>query len=105
LAKEKLPSQREAVILSILINGEKYGREIRNQYTERTGRKMPLGSLYTTLNRMERRGFLKSHMGESTHKRGGNRRKYFEMTGCGERSLHSFETLISETLFRVSSRV
>jgi len=105
LAKEKLPSQREAVILSILINGEKYGREIRNEYEQHTGRKMPFGSLYTTLMRMERYGFIKSWLGESTHERGGNRRKYFEMTGYGERSLHNFEAFISEAIFRVPSRV
>ncbi len=91
MAKEKLPSQRQAVILSILINGEKYGREIRNEYEKHTRRKMPLGSLYTTLSRMETYGFIKSRMGESIHARGGNRRKYFKMTGAGQQALNAFE--------------
>ena len=94
MAKEKLPSQREAVVLSILINGEKYGCEIRNDYEKRTRRKMPLGSLYTTLSRMEGYGFVKTRMGESSHERGGNRRKYFRVTGMGERALTAFENYV-----------
>ncbi len=98
LDKEKLPSQRQAIILSILINAEKYGREIRNEYEERTGRKMPLGSLYTTLSRMEGYGFVKSHMGESTHERGGNRRKYFEITRIGQRAFNAFEIFVHNAI-------
>lgn len=100
MGKEKLPTQREAVVLSILINGEKYGREIRNEYEERTGRRMPLGSLYTTLSRMEGYGFIRSWMGESTHERGGNRRKYFTITGAGQRAFDAFGLFIGSALQR-----
>ncbi len=81
--RTRLPNYREAVILGILINGEKYGREIRNEYERRTGEGMPLGSLYTTLHRMEKKGFVESRMGESVPQRRGNRRKYFEITAAG----------------------
>lgn len=94
--REKLPSQRHAAILAILINGKKYGREIRNEYEKRTGQKLPLGSLYTTLMRMETYGFVSSWLGESTHERGGNRRKYFEVTAAGQRALNAFEKLITQ---------
>jgi len=94
----KMPSQREAAILSILINGEKYGREIRNEYEERTGRQLPLGALYVTLGRMESGGLVASRMGESVHERGGNRRKYFKMTGLGERALALFEDHVVRAL-------
>lgn len=96
--KEKMPTYREAVILSILINGERYGREIRNEYEKRNSRKMPLGSLYTTLMRMGQYGFVKSRMGESSHERGGNRRKYFRMTGLGVRALEAYEVLCQRSL-------
>ena len=93
----KMPSQREAAILSILINGEKYGREIRNEYEERTDCQLPLGALYVTLSRMEDSGFVESRMGESVHERGGNRRKYFKMTGLGERALAAYDEYILAT--------
>ncbi len=95
MKKEKLPSQREAVILSILLNGEKYGRQIRDDYEQRTGKKIPFGSLYTTLSRMKEHGYVRSWIGESNSKRGGNRRKYFEMTGTGQRALNSFQLFIT----------
>lgn len=89
----KLPSQREAQILTLLINGEKYGRQIRNEYIERTGSNMPIGSLYTTLNRMINRGFLESRMGESCPERGGNRKKYFKITAMGCTALNAFDMM------------
>lgn len=94
----KMPSQREAAILSILINGERYGREIRSEYEERTNRRLPLGALYVTLSRMEDSGLVESRMGESVHERGGNRRKYFKMTGLGERALAAFENDVIRAL-------
>lgn len=94
----KMPSQREAAILSILINGEKYGLEIRNEYEDRTERQLPLGALYVALSRMEDSGLIESRMGESVHERGGNRRKYFKMTGLGERALAAFENHIIKAL-------
>ena len=101
MEKIKLPSQREAVILASLINGEKYGREIRNAYEHETKRKMPLGSLYVVLGRMEDKyGFIKSRMGESGHKYGGNRRKYFKITGLGETALRAYEMLPLKAIFK-----
>lgn len=91
MIKERLPSQRQVQILDILINGRRYGREIRNEYENRTGRILPLGLLYTTLTRMETYGFVTSSMGEPSHERGGNRRKYFEITGPGQGSLDALE--------------
>lgn len=105
MKKEKLPSQREAVILSILINGEKYGREIRDEYETRTRMRMPLGSLYTTLSRIEAYGFITSWMGESTHERGGNRRKYFEIKAKGHMALHNFEALINNVFVNVRGSI
>ncbi len=82
-------NRREAAILSILLHQERYGLEIRDEYQKRVGKNLPLGSLYVTLNRMEekKKGLIRSRLGESSHDRGGNRRKYFKITGKGERAL------------------
>ena len=81
--KVPLPNQREGIILSILVLGEKYGREIRNDYETRTKHEMPLGSLYVTLDRMEGKGFISSRLSDTESIRGGNRRKYFKLTASG----------------------
>ncbi len=80
-----MPSMTEAVILAILANGERFGRQVRDEYRARTRRSMPIGSLYVTLERMEQRGYVRSRMGEASEKRGGNRRKYFRLTAEGHR--------------------
>ncbi|NOT01907.1 MAG: helix-turn-helix transcriptional regulator [Phycisphaerales bacterium] len=97
-----LLNQREAELLAITINGERYGRDIRNQYEQRTDRKLPLGSLYVTLDRMEDKGYLTSRMGESAHNRGGYRRKYYKITGAGQRALNAYQIAVSACLGRLS---
>ncbi len=94
MKKIKMPTHREVIILGILTPGERYGREIRVEYERDAGRSMPLGSLYVTLDRMEKAGFVKSRIGESGHHRGGNRRKYFELTGHGYRMLKAVEVAL-----------
>ena len=93
MAKDN-PSLREAELLALLISGEKYGREIRDLYEKRIGRVMPLGSLYTTLDRMEDSGFVSCRMGDSTHERGGNRRKFYKLTGAGTSALNALRQTI-----------
>lgn len=92
--KDKLPNNREAVILDIVINGERAGRDIRNEYESRTDMKMPLGLLYTTLTRMETSGFVESRTGDGKPERRGYPRKFFSITGTGERALSAYQTFI-----------
>lgn len=84
--KKSVPpaSQREAVLLGCLLHGERYGLEIRDEYHKRTAIELPLGSLYTTLDRMQEKGFVTSRMGDPVPNRGGNRRRYFKITGDGQ---------------------
>jgi PadR family transcriptional regulator, regulatory protein PadR len=96
------PNQTEAVILGSLIAKERYGREIRDEYERRTGRTMPLGSLYTTLDRMVAKGFLRSREGEETSERGGNRRKYFEITASGRAALDAWDSLAHGVMGRLA---
>ncbi len=77
----------EARILSALRSGQKYGLEIIDTVKQETKKGISLGGLYTTMHRLEKKGFVKSRWGESTAERGGNRRKYYELTGSGRKVL------------------
>ncbi|MCA9500801.1 MAG: PadR family transcriptional regulator [Nitrospirales bacterium] len=81
---------REALILAILREGNKYGREIRDECETRAGHNVPLGSLYTTLSRMEEKGLIRSHTEKSSAGRGGNRRNYYQITGAGQIALSEY---------------
>ena len=76
---------RELHIMSILLNGEKFGRQINLDYEKIASKRMPIGSLYTTLDRMMDKGFIKSREGEQNPEYGGNRRRYFCLTAKGRR--------------------
>ena len=93
MQESKVASYRELVLLSVLTAAdEKYGRQIREEYKQRTKEEMPLGSLYVTLDRMEDKGFIRGRMGESASERGGNRRKYYRITANGRTTLQRAQT-------------
>ena len=94
MGTDKLPNNREAVFLDILINGTRAGRDIRTEYESRTNTKMPIGSLYTTLTRMETAGLVTSRTGDSKPERRGHPRKFFSITGTGERALNAYQVFV-----------
>lgn len=75
-------TSREAVILSIVKEQPSYGIEIREKYAKRTGRVMPLGSLYTTLNRMKDKKLI--------HPQAKAKLKIYKTTATGRKKLNSF---------------
>lgn len=87
----KRTSQLEAIFLSILINQERYGRQVSAEYFKRTGQELSLGSLYTTLNRMVDCGLVKSRPGAASERHQGNRRRYFRITASGHQALDAYE--------------
>jgi len=74
----------ELKVLSTLLVGEKYGLEITKSMEEEMDIKFSLGTIYNLLYRMEEEGYIKSKRGEATSVRGGNRRKYYKLTGLGQ---------------------
>ncbi len=87
----RLPTTREAVILAILLEQERYGVEISRLYHQRTGRPMPAGSLYATLGRMQQKGLIALRR-ERSAATGRGRRTYFSITPRGRQALKTLET-------------
>lgn len=55
---------------------------------EREGeRAVALGAVYATLDRLERKGFVTSRLGEGTPERGGRRKRLYGVTADGLRAL------------------
>ncbi len=48
---------------------------------------MSINAVYTTLERLETKGLLRSWIGEPTAQRGGRRRKFYAMRPAGETAL------------------
>ena len=87
-----LPSigNTELIILTALAGRrELYGLQVVQRVQELTDGKvkLSLGGLYTTLHRMERKRIISGRWGETTADRQGARRRYYRVTGLGERVL------------------
>jgi DNA-binding PadR family transcriptional regulator len=51
------------------------------------GRNVSIGAVYTTLGRLEDKGYVRSWSGPAGSDRGGRPRRYFQVTGVGQRAL------------------
>ncbi len=65
------------------LGGGAYGASIRLEIAEATGRSCSIGALYTTLGRLEEKGFVKTWMGEPTPERGGRPKRMVRITSSG----------------------
>lgn len=69
---------------------EAYGAAIREEVEHRTGRRCSIGALYTTLDRLEKKGFVKTWMGDPTPKRGGRSKRLVRITSKGVQAATEF---------------
>jgi len=68
---------------------------VRREIEEHAGREVSISAIYTTLERLEQKGLVRSRIGEPTAERGGRRRRHFEMLPLGARSLRDAYRAIS----------
>ena len=67
-----------------------YGVAIRHEIEQATGRPCSLGALYTTLDRLETKGFIKTWMGDPTPQRGGRPKRMVRVTAKGIQAASDF---------------
>lgn len=67
-----------------------YGAAIRQDIENATGRRCSLGALYTTLDRLEAKGLIKTWMGDATPQRGGRSKRMVRITPEGIRAARAF---------------
>lgn len=76
------------VLMAVLrLEEEAYGMRIHEVLENRAGRRCSYGALYTTLDRLEQKGYVSSSMGEPTAERGGRAKKYFKIDNLGRAAL------------------
>ena len=67
-----------------------YGAAIREEIEDATGRRCSIGALYTTLDRLEAKGFIKTWMGDPTPQRGGRPKRMVRVTAKGIEAATAF---------------
>lgn len=84
------------------LGNEAYGVAIREDLAATTGRKCSIGALYTTIDRLEAKGFLKTWMGEATAQRGGRSKRMVRVTPKGVQAARDFYDAIASASRGVS---
>lgn len=71
-----------------------YGASIREQLVAAARRKCSIGALYTTIDRLEGKGLLKTWMSEATPERGGRSKRMVRVTAKGVLAAKEFYTAV-----------
>lgn len=89
MKETRLGDFEETILLIVGILGDKkaYAYKITDEFNSQTGRSVSIGSVHSTLSRLEGKGFLTAEFGEATAKRGGRRKRIYTITAYGRRAL------------------
>jgi DNA-binding PadR family transcriptional regulator len=92
---EHIGEFEQLVLLALLRLGrDAYGATIRDEIEARGGRAASISAVYTTLERLEAKGLVRSRIGAPTPQRGGKRKRHYELLAPGVRALRqSHETI------------
>jgi len=83
----------ELVLLAILSQGDNaYGVTILEALEEATNRSITIGSLYTTLSRLDEKGLVESWIGEPTAERGGRAKRHYRVRGSAQALLKEVQS-------------
>ena len=78
----------ELVLLIVaILHNNAYGVAVMEEIESQTGRKINISAVHSALDRLERKGFLKSFIGGATRERGGRRKRFFQITTAGKGAL------------------
>jgi PadR family transcriptional regulator, regulatory protein PadR len=72
-----------------------YGAAIRHEIEATTTRRCSLGALYTTIERLETKGLLKTWMGDATPQRGGRAKRMVQVTAKGVQAATDFYNAVT----------
>ena len=88
MKKQSVGEFEQMILLALIrLKDNAYGMTIRQEIDSRTNRSPSIGAVYTTLERLERKGFVSSYIGEATDERGGRPKRYFKAKALGINAL------------------
>jgi DNA-binding PadR family transcriptional regulator len=93
---EYLGELEQVVMLAVArLEGEAYGMSVRREIESRAGRSVAIGAVYSTLERLEDKGFVHSVERGSGSPTDNRARRFFELTAAGVDALHAANDLQS----------
>ena len=99
MRRSDLGEFEEVVLLAVAgLYPEAYSVAIAEELEAQTGKTITTGAVHAALQRLEKKGYLNSRMGEATAQRGGRRKRLFALTVAGSSILHQVR-LVRENLW------
>lgn len=93
----------EVVLLTVAVLGEgAYGVAITDELDRQTGRSVSISAVHAALHRLQEKGMLSSRLGDATAERGGRRKRLFNVTVLGSRTLHDIRSVREQLWSAVS---
>ncbi len=97
MKKSRLGEFQELILMTVIVlQDEAYGNEIQRDLESRLSERLSMGAIQTALKRMEEKGFLTSHWGEATQKRGGKRKRIYAATNYAHQVLQEMKDIRSQ---------
>jgi len=94
--KGLLGELEQLVILAVIRLGEgAYAVSIREEIHQRAGIDLGRSSVYVTLDRLERKGYMTSALSDPTPERGGKAKRCFTLTTAGRRAVDAAERAVA----------
>ena len=76
-----------ALLIVVGLGQDAYGVAVQRGLERDARRRIAMGAVYAALDRLERKGYVTSEVGEVTPERGGRRKRMFAATPPGLRAL------------------
>lgn len=77
------------VIMAVMRLGHNaYGMTVRKEIADRSGRDVSIGAVYTTLDRLEKKGFVRSGEGKKGKEYNNRPKRFFEVMEVGKMALN-----------------
>lgn len=87
------------VMIAVLrVGNGAYAVNVRQEIESRTGRGVSRGAVYVTLDRLVRKGFLKTRMSEPTAERGGKAKRVYRVSVTGLAAIRESQAMLAEML-------
>ena len=87
----------QIVLLAMARAGDDaYAVSIHDEILRTTGRSVSIPAVYVTLSRLEKKGFVRSWMGEPSPTRGGRAKRYFKLSDKGRAALETSRTVLDQ---------
>ena len=100
-----LGSLQIQILIAILsLEDDAYGMKIIDFLEERTGREISVGALYTSLKRLEERGYIQARKGKPTNQPGGKAKTFFKLTSSGRAALEESHSLFEHFPYNIAAQ-